>query len=279
MSKDNTRSFSLWNLTKPKALVTILVAVGSLVGFHRPISEAVGKFVNQTAEAPLDQEVDNIKSMIGDLLPDIREQMIRVAKAESKSKRSDEAIGLRQDELFDCQQELKRIHLAAKSEETTSVKIGERIATNAEIRTELGRLLNVAQLLEDTLRVERESAASDRSIFRQEQRELKRLVNKKQEMEVQVANFRARLASVNSHQTGPPNRKENKLVDQCREKVDDVAARLEVAEKLLAMQGQFTIQVPPRQPLEVRSKDVMKDVEQYFSSHQLVSSVESNAGF
>lgn len=274
MTNDNSKRRFVHprNLLQPKAIVTMLIAIGLIVCFRHPISTGVSRLISKNAdEAPLDQEIDEINSMIGNLLPDIREQIIRVAKADTSSKLSVEAAAARERELLVCQDELMRLHQSAQSGSTSTLKIGDRDATPAEVEAELARLLNVAQLLEDTLRVEQETASSEKSVLVQEQTELKRLIDKKREMEVQVASFRARLASVNSRQTGPLNREENKLVDQCREKVDEVSARLKVAEQILAVQDQFTMQTPPQQPLEARSKDVMNDVERYFESHDLVS--------
>ena len=257
-----------------EAIITAILALVAIVGFRNQITKPFSRLVSLMTpdkEAPIDQEIDDINVLIGNLLPDIREQMIRVAKAKTKLKRSVDIAKAREAELKVCRQELKRVHDGAKSGEGSTVRLGDRAASEEEIKAELNRLLNVAQLLEDTLQVENETAQSDRSILSDEESALKLLTDRRQEMVVQVANFRARLASVKSKQSISPSREQDQLVDQCQEKVEEVQARLEVAEQLLAIQGQFTARTPPEQPLELRSGDVFSDVERYFQTRELIA--------
>lgn len=243
-------------LLQPKSIITMLIATALIWGFRQPITSSLASFTGMEQQKPLELEIDGIQSLIGKLIPDIEDHVKRVVDAKTEANQAQRFLTESESNFQQKLLELKQIRAAEKS--------GQDVPSDLVVAT----LLDEVENLENIFRHNSATADSRSNQLMERQDELKSLVDRKHELEVQIANFRARLASVNSRQEIEDfSGKESKLIEQCKSKAEEVASRLEVAEQLLAMQDNGLISSAKSNSLASnRTQDVFDSVDEYLST-------------
>lgn len=196
----------------------------------RLVSDGVGD------QIPIQFELERAKTMIDSIVPDIKRNMIVIAKEEVDVETIRDEVQEGTATLAKQKEELLTLREQAQHG-TQQFKIGSRIATEDEVKVELKRMLVRYQLAETTLGAKQDLLFSRESSLDSARRKLESMLNAKRDLEVQVENLQARVRSVESEAVASSIDFDETHVAKCQKLVDDLRVRLKVAEKLVATNG------------------------------------------
>ena len=222
----------------------------------RMVSEEVGEKV------PVSFELERAKTMIDSLVPDIKRNMIVIAKEEVSVESIRSEVETASESL-----EMQRVGLLKLRNEATAggkeLRIGSRVATEAEVQEELKRLFARFKLSEATLGAKEDLLKSRESTLAAARKKLESMLNAKRDLEAQVENLEARLATVQSDAVATSVEFDDTSLAKCQDLVDQLQVRLQVAERLIVANGDFD---PMDTTISFGDEDVIAEIDDYLGS-------------
>lgn len=221
----------------------------------RMVSSQVGD------QVPISFEIERARTMIGQLTPDIKRNMVVIAQEEvgvetlrKEVKSADQSLSKQQEALL----ELRR---QAESGQTT-LKIGTRVATAADVDRELDRRFSRFRILEATLAAKQDLLASREDSLAAARTKLEAMLNAKRDLEVQAENLEARLRTLHSDAVTQKVQFDDSDVSKCQSLVNDLRARLDVAERMIVAEGNYDDTLVA---LPVTGGSVRHEIDNYFA--------------
>lgn len=211
---------------------------------------------------PVEFELERAKTMIGDLIPDIKRNMVVIAQEEVSVDNIREEIDDSQGALDRQREEIITLRDAIPGYDE-EVRIGKRVATTAEIETELKRRFARYRMSEATLNAKRDLLVSRETSLTAARKKLERMLNSKRDLEVEVENLQARLHTVQSEAVTSKVEFDESEVARCEKLVDNLRVRLQVAERLLATDGSVDDILPST--FTFGDEDVVDQIDTYFA--------------
>lgn len=198
----------------------------------RMVSEQVGD------QVPISFEIERARTMIGQLTPDIKRNMVVIAQEEVGVDTLRKEVKVADQILSKQQEVLLELRKQAESGQTT-LKIGSRTATPADIDRELDRRFTRFRLLEATLAAKQDLLASREESLAAARVKLESMLNAKRDLEIQAENLEARLRTLHSDAISHRVKFDDSDVSKCQSLVNDLRARLDVAEKMIVTEGNY----------------------------------------
>ena len=222
----------------------------------RMVSDEVGD------QIPIRFELERAKTMIDSLVPDIKRNMIVIAKEEVSVEAVREEVDTATSSLQKQRDELLtlRDEFASGGKE---LRIGRRAATDKEIQEELKRLLARYRLAEATLGAKQDLLVSREGSLDAARKKLESMLNAKRDLEVQVENLEARLTAVQGEAVTTSVEFDDTNVAKCQELVDDLRVRLQVAERLIVSNGEIEDLATT---ITIGNEDVLAQIDSYLGS-------------
>lgn len=213
-------------------------------------------------QIPISFEIERARTMIGQLTPDIKRNMVVIAQEEvgvetlrSEVKNADRALSKQQESLLQLRQQAEAGQ--------TMLKIGSRTASPTEVDRELDRRFTRFRLLEATLAAKQDLLASREESLAAARGKLEAMLNAKRDLEIQAENLEARLRTLHSDAMAQRLEFDDCDVSKCQALVNDLRARLDVAEKMIVAEGKFDesfVSTP------ISSGSVRQEIDTYFAS-------------
>jgi DNA repair exonuclease SbcCD ATPase subunit len=176
--------------------------------------------------------------MIGGLIPDIRQNMLVIAEEEVAVDSLREEVERAEEDLTEQREKLLALR-ADVDNISGNLRIGTRLATRDEVRDELARRFHRYQTGEATVAAKRQRLAAREKSLEAARVKLENMLNAKRDMEVEVENLQARLTAYQSQSVATKVEFDDTQVARCKQLVDDLKIRLEVADRLLAADGEY----------------------------------------
>lgn len=264
----------LKSLTRQKltfARLTILAAlvVGAVTFGREGLSyvATLSRMVKSSvrSQVPVEFELERARTMIDDLLPDIKKNMLVIVQEEA-------GIGKLREEVASGQKQLdaQRVQLVAMRGEVansgSNYSIGARPATRDEVREELARRFRRYQLAEATIGSKKQLLEAREKSLAAARDKVEQMLNAKRDMVVEVENLQARLNAVQAQSVS------RSAVDvddtkftRCKQLVDDLQVRLDVADRLLAASGDLEQLLTDSTTVPVKL-DIEQQIDDYFSA-------------
>jgi hypothetical protein len=217
-----------------------------------------GKF---QASVPLQFEIERAKTMITDLLPDVRQNMLLIAQEEVGVEDLRRQIAQGESELAKHRDELVSLRAKLATNEAT-VSLANRNATKAEVKDELTRRFSRYQIAESTLASQRQLLLARENGLDAARAKLASMLNAKRDFEAQVQNLQARLKTQQSRTITDSIEVDDSQVARCQSLLNDVRARLEVADRLFSCEGDLLAMTSAIAP---SSEDIGEQIDRYFS--------------
>lgn len=185
---------------------------------------------------PVEFEIERAKTMIDDLIPEIKENMINIAKEEVSVRNLNEEVT--RDELIlekrksEIQDFTEVIRTSGK--DAKYVVVGTR-KVNREVAEQ--QLRNAFQRLKwdlDTFQQRQEMLANQMAGLDSAKRALEQKLDTKRDLEVEVENLLARMQSLQHETSGSTVSFDESKFSRCRDLVNSLRARLDVTEQMVA---------------------------------------------
>ncbi len=222
----------------------VLAGVYLLFGYGREgmsyLSTASRMMGNKVrANVPLEFELERARTMIGGLIPDVRENMMVIAQEEVGIDSLRQELSRVEGELGTQREEIVRLraNLAGKDKD---LRLASRSATRAEVKDELTRRFAHYQVAEATAASHKQLLLARETSLNAARTKLKHMLNAKRDLELQVANLQARLKTKQSQTLAGSIEVNDSQVARCQGLLNDVRVRLEVADRLLTSNGDLT---------------------------------------
>ena len=220
---------------------------------------------------PVSFEIDRARTMIKNLEPDIRKNMHIIAKEEVEIERLEKQITETEQRLGKDKTELMRLKTDLASGKDVFQYAG-RTYSEKQVKTDLSNRFARYKTGEATLASLQEIHSARLRSLESARAKLENMRVAQKQFEVEVENLEARLKAVEVAQSTSNYKFDDSQLARSRELIDDLRARLQVAEKLVNAEEYL----PGEIPLDDRSADeIVDEVTAHFQAGETqVASVE-----
>jgi hypothetical protein len=143
------------------------------------------------------------------------------------------------------------------------VDLGSRKVGKAEVQEELTRRFGRFQVAESTIASQRQLRSAREGALEAARTKLSTMLNAKRDFETQVQNLQARLKTQQSRTIAGSLEVDDSQISRCQALLNDVHARLEVADRLFSCEGDLMAMTTATTP---SSKDIADQIDRYFAS-------------
>lgn len=210
---------------------------------------------------PIEFELERARTMVIGLVPEVRQNMIVIAQEEVGVEHLRKELARAESDL--AKQKGQIITLRQDVENKTGVlKKGLRNATSEEVRDELARRFSRYQTAEATVAAKVQLLEAREKSLLAARSKVDNMLNVKKDLELQIEQLESRLKTQQSQSVTSEVAFDDSRVSKCRQLVDDLRIRLEVADRLLASQVGVT---DLSEPTITASGDITEQIDNYFT--------------
>ena len=217
---------------------------------------------NVVDQIPVEFELERAKTMVADLQPDIRHNLLVIAQEEVQVQNIRNEIAKTKESIEHQREGLEELKQAFKSG-SDEVRVGKRMATASEIEAELTRRFTNYRLAEATLASKLELLSNRETALEAAQLKLKRMLEARRDLTAQVDNLEARLRTVQSQAVTQRVDFDESHVAKCENLIDSLRARMQVSEKLLVQDGE---QSTSAFDFDVAPSNITREIERYLGT-------------
>jgi hypothetical protein len=243
----------------------LLALVGALL-FGRQIHSYVKTthaYVNNTVQdnIPMEFQIERARGMIKDLVPEVRKNMMVIAKEEVEVKQLGEQIAQTETRLAKDKEQILKLKSDLAGGQSVFSYAG-RTYTADQVKGDLANRFDRYKTSEATLASLRQMQAARQKSLDAAQQKLEGMLATKRQLAVEVENLEARLQIVSAAQTTSEYQFDDSQLGQAKELVSNLKTRLDVAERIASAEKQYQgeIQLDAASPA-----NIVNEVTEYFS--------------
>ena len=210
---------------------------------------------------PLEFEIERARKMVKDLVPDIRKNMHVIAQEEVEVERLQKQIAQTEGTLDKDRSEVLRLKTDLQSPRDKYEYAG-RSYTVQQVKCDLSNRFERFKTHEATLASFREIHAARSKSLDAARQKLEGMLAAKRKLEVDVENLEARLKMVEVAQTTSNYNFDDSQLGRAKELIGDLRTRLNVAEKMVNVEGEFHDEIPLTAPA---ADNIVEQVTDYFT--------------
>jgi hypothetical protein len=248
----------------------LLTYGGGAWSYFSTASRLVGDKVR--SNVPLEFELERAKTMITGLIPDVRQNMLVIAQEEVGVEDLRKRIDAGSSDLAAQRESL--VGLRTKlNDKVEKVSLGSQSVSKGELKHELTRVFSRYQVAEATLASQRQLLAARETALEAARTKLAKMLTAKRDLETQVESLQARLKTQQSETMSASLDVNDSQVAHCQTLLNEVRARIEVADRLFTSQGDLSFMTTAMAP---PAEDIGEQIDRYFapaSSDAAVASV------
>ena len=208
------------------------------------VGTAVGRIKSSIKESvPVTFELDRARKMVKDLVPDIQQNMHKIAQEEVEVDRLDHQI-------TDCRQKLEKdkaavLRLKGDAESAKQeFSYSGRVYTVAQVKADLSNRFERYKTADATLKSLEEIHIARQKSLEAARQKLEGMLAAKRQLEVDIENLEARQKMVEVAQTTSNFQFDDSQLGQVKELVSDLRTRLQVAEKMVNAETSLHDEIP-----------------------------------
>jgi chromosome segregation ATPase len=220
---------------------------------------------------PLNFEIDRARNMVKNLQPEIQKNMHVIAKEEAEVERLQQQVEQGADKLEKDKTDLMRLStdLASGGKE---FKYSGRIYTVSQVKTDMSNRLERVKTADATIGSLRDILAARRQGLEAGRQKLDAMLVAKEQLLAKIENLEARMKMVEVAQASCSYSFDDSKLGTVKELVDDLQTRIQVAEKLVTVEGSFHGGIQLDSPVD---EDIVDQVAQYLGqSHSEIKVAE-----
>jgi chromosome segregation ATPase len=252
-----------------------LVLVGLFL-FGRHAASYVGTGASWVRDSvkdsvPLNFEIDRARNMVKNLQPEIQKNMHVIAKEEAEVERLEQQIDQAAEKLEKDTFELKVLKddVASGKEK---FQYGTRIYTVSQVKTDLANRLKRVKTADATIDSLRDILAARQQGLEAGRQKLEAMLAAKQELLAKIENLETRMKMVEVSQASNAFSFDDSKLGTVKELVDDLQTRIQVAEKLVTVEGSYHGEIQLDAPAD---EDIVDQVAEYLGeSHSDIKVAE-----
>ncbi len=218
-----------------------------------------------THEIPVEFELDRARDLVKHLLPEIRRSMHVVAEQQVEVERLAATLASRSEELDTQKHTIFRLkeHLEQGS---AHIRLAGVNYTPREVEHDLAKRFERYRVAEETRNHEQALLDAKSKMLAANQDKLRDMLSQKKELELQLARLEARLNSVQAVEAVQGIAVDDSQLQRARDLIASLDRELDVRERLLAAEGEFSDLLPVGEADELATPvNVMADIDAYFA--------------
>jgi chromosome segregation ATPase len=240
-----------------------LVLVGLFV-FGRHARSYVGTAAGWARDSvkesiPIGFEIDRARDLVKNLHPEIQKNMHVIAKEEAEVERLDQQVEQAETKLEKDKTELMRLKNDVASGKDVFHYAG-RTYSVSQVKADLANRFERVKTTDATVDSLRDILAARKQGLEAGRQKLEAMLAAKRQLEAKIENLEARMKMVEVAQASSAYSFDDSQLGQVKELVDDLQTRIQVAEKLVSVEGSFHDQIPLDSPA---ADDIVDQIASY----------------
>jgi chromosome segregation ATPase len=253
----------LGKLVATAAAIAVIVAVFYGSYTYSYVATAAGWVKDSVRNSvPVEFEIERARTLMKNLVPDIRRNMHVIAQEEVEVERADKQIEELESQLETDRGELLRLKTDLSSGKS-EFEYGSRKFTADEVKTDLARRFERFKTHEATLASLREIRAARVRGLDAARQNLDGMLAAKRQLQVDVENLDARLKVVEVAQTNCDYSFDDSQLGQAKELIAEVRSRLTVAERMVQVEDKLQGEIPLDAPTPA---NIVEQVSEYLGA-------------
>jgi chromosome segregation ATPase len=220
---------------------------------------------------PLNFEIDRARNMVKNLQPEIQKNMHVIAKEEAEVERLEQQIDQAAEKLEKDTFELKVLKddVATGKQE---FNYSGRIYKVSQVKTDMANRLKRVKTADATVDSLRDILAARKAGLEAGRQKLEAMLAAKQELLAKIENLEARMKMVEVAQASSEFSFDDSKLGTVKDLVNDLQTRIQVAEKLVTVEGSFHGEIQLDSPVD---EDIVDQVAEYLGeSHSDIKVAE-----
>ncbi|MCA9186101.1 MAG: hypothetical protein R3E01_29780 [Pirellulaceae bacterium] len=211
---------------------------------------------------PVEFEIERARKAITELQPEIRRNMHVIAKEEVEVERLNEQVARLESRLTQDRDNIMEMK-ADLQKGGDHIYYASRRYTSNQVRTDLAARFERYKTNDATLNQLTKVLEARRNGLDGAREKLDEMLSMRRQLEVEIANLEARQKMVDVAKTASRYQFDDSQLSRVKELVSDIQTRIEVEEKLMAVEGDFQYEIPVEQ---VDDADIEQRVAEYFGT-------------
>lgn len=255
-----------------KAIVAagVLVVLGVLV-FGTEVISYVRTSAGVVSDAvhdrvPIEFQIERARDLIENLVPDIRKALHVIAKEQVEVERLEKEIADGGAALDNAEEQMVRLKDDLQSGKETFV-YNKRPYTVLQVKTDLANRLDRCRTAKATLETKQQIYDARLKKLDAAREKLDGMLSERSRLQVEVEHLEARLKMLAAAQTTSDYQVDDTKLARAKELIRDLRTRLDVAEKLVDVEGQLHGEIQLEAPVP---EDIVEQVAAYFQEEPAV---------
>ena len=256
-------------MLKKAAMATMIAGLSAVILFGRDSISYIktcGFSVRDAVkqEVPLEFELQRARDLVAELVPDIRDCMHAIAEQQVEIDHLEAAIDRKQSGLTGQESAILALREDLQSGQSEFVYASQTFSTD-EVKRDLEKRFERFKTASASLEKDRKILAARQTAVEANQEQLIAMLDRKQELEVQLAQLEARLETIQAAESVSSLAIDDSRLTQARKLIDDLNQQLDVRERVLDSEGRFTGLIPVESEQDPTS-DVTQAIDDYFGN-------------
>lgn len=214
------------------------------------------------AEVPLEFEIERAREMVENLVPDIRRCMHMIAEQQVDIERMQENMEEKQASLGTQKKAILALRSDLASGETEYVYASRRYSSE-EVRRDLSSRFERFKVAEASLERDAQILAAREKALKANEQKLEKMLDAKQELEVQVVQLEARLKTLQATETAVSVEFDDTQLSRAKTLINELNRQIDVREKVMAADGRLDGEIPVETENVVPS-NLTNEIDSYF---------------
>jgi hypothetical protein len=271
-------------MIKKALLVVVGLGLTTLVLFGRDacsyVSTSYHRLTSSVQESvPVEFQIDRAKQMVRDLEPEIRRSMHVIAKEEVALEQLNSQIDTNQTKTEKDKGDILRLQADLGTNQNV-YHYASRTYTSGEVKQDLARRFNRFKVADDTLASMKQMRDARSKNLDAAQQKLAAMINARRKLDVDIQNLEAKRKLVEVAQASSDYVFDDSQLARCKELINDIRTRLDVAAKLANADVNVDVEIPLD---EATPSDITDQVTEYFKlngeKHEAQDADVVNASF
>ncbi|MDZ4849832.1 MAG: hypothetical protein SGI77_11085 [Pirellulaceae bacterium] len=213
-------------------------------------------------QIPVEVEIKRARDMISNLRPEIAQNLHVIAREEVEVSRLNKELLGKSQNLTKAKEDIMRLKDDISDKPTKLVYAGRHYSVE-QVRDDLNQRFKRFQTQEATVgKLEKILLAREKNLDAA-RRKLDEMLAAKRQLEIEVENLQARLTMVQVAETSSGLSLSDNRLSQTRDLLDEIASRIEVAERLVDSEGDIRGAIPLD---ESAPEDIVDQISEYFGA-------------
>jgi chromosome segregation ATPase len=227
------------------------------------------------AEVPVEFEIERAKTLVDQLVPDIRQCMHVIAEQQVDIEHLTVAVARRENELGKQKDAMFALKADLSSGKSTFTYASHKF-TSADVKRDLANRFERYKSAEEMLAADHKILAAREQTLVANREKLDGLMQAKKELEVKLEQLQARLHTVKAAEAVSQLAIDDSNLSHARKLIDDLNKQLDVKQRVLDAEAKFTGMIPVEKSTANVPVDIDQQIDAYFAQPADAAAVASH---